>query len=119
MQMYIRKEEKKIGTKKSQLSFINISACNAHHYFEPTTGNIDINALNDDKYFPVVLFFSVSFALSLSLHIAIKLTKNNLYSLSLCLPHHKKMLIFCCLASTFTDLIEEGLKPTLIGMDAR
>jgi hypothetical protein len=28
------------------------------------------------------------------------------------------MLILCCLASTFTDLIEEGLKPTLIGMDA-
>jgi len=65
MQMYIRKEEEKTGTKKSQLSFINISACNAHHYFEPTAGNIDINALNDDKYFPVVLFFLSSLSLSL------------------------------------------------------
>lgn len=56
------KEEEEKNTqehnnKKSQLSFINIPACNAHHYSEPTAGNIDINALNDDKYFPVLLFF--------------------------------------------------------------
>ncbi len=67
--------EKNRKEKKSQLSFINISTCNAHHYFEPTAGNIDINTLNDDKYFPVVLVFC------LSLHITIKLTKNNLYFL--------------------------------------
>lgn len=35
---------------------------------ESTAGNIDINALNDDKYFPVELSF----------HIITQLTKNNL-----------------------------------------
>lgn len=59
----------KAETKKSQLSFINILACNAHHYSETTAGNIDINALNDDKFFPVVLvFFCLSVSLFLSSH---------------------------------------------------
>ncbi len=54
--------------------------CNAHHHLsELTAGNIDINALNDDKYFPVKL--------SLSLHITTKLTKNNL---SFSSSHQKK-----------------------------
>jgi hypothetical protein len=72
MQMIIRKGER-TETKKSQFLFIKIAAYNAHHYSEPTAGSISISALNDDRYFPAVLFF-----LPPSLHIDIKLTKNNL-----------------------------------------
>ena len=58
---------------KSQLSFINITSLQCSSFSpQATAGNIGINVVNDDKYFPGQL------SLSLSVRITPKLTKNNL-----------------------------------------
>ncbi len=98
--MNIRKRKKNLSCHSSILV-----VCNTHHHVsELTAGNIDINALKDDKYFPVELTHTHA----LSPHnITTKLTKQNL---SVSYSHQKKkkkMLILCCLVSTFTDSIED------------
>jgi hypothetical protein len=66
LRVTIRNANEREGGKKSQSSFINICWFGTIIALsELTAGNIDSNALNDDKYFPVELSPSLSLSLSL------------------------------------------------------